>query len=306
MIREIQCKSLLHYHSNPKAGNWDVNIYRGCGHRCVYCFARYSHAWLNEGNSDFFDDIFVKTNCVEILDRELSRRSWAGHPITFGGVTDSYQPLEASCRLMPDLIGVLKKHRNPLILFTKSSLILRDYDLIADLARVAPVTLGTSVITLDSQLASVLEPGASRPIDRLSAIAGLGREGCSTTLLMAPIIPLVTDSEEMMRELVSTAANLGMEKILAWHLKMRTGVSVPVNQLIKERFPDLASTFKRLFAGGVLAPGYRSWHSKILDRLMKRYPRIMALQERGCGRGVKDSARVENKADGPSQLSLFG
>ena len=147
MIKEISAKSALHYHEQTFATNWDVNVYRGCGHGCVYCFARYSHRYL--GDADFFHDIYVKTNIAENLDREFSRRNWTREPVNVGGVTDAYQPAEEKYCLMPDVIRVFIKHRNPLVIVTKSVLPLRDIALIGELAKLAEVAVLVSVSTLD-------------------------------------------------------------------------------------------------------------------------------------------------------------
>ncbi|PKK89154.1 MAG: hypothetical protein CVV64_15725 [Candidatus Wallbacteria bacterium HGW-Wallbacteria-1] len=296
-IHEITAKSLLHYHSSPKATNWDINIYRGCGHGCVYCFARYSHEWLGDGKNDFFNDIYVKNNCPELLDRELSRSGWKGCPITIGGVTDSYQPIESEYRIMPDLIKVLRRHRNPVVINTKSALILRDLDLLGDLARVTEVRVGTSVITLDENLSAFLEPGAPGGASRLDAMGQLGRAGCRTILLMAPVIPLLTDSIENMKSVLDRAQHNGIEIMMSWHLKLRGGVRRAIDTFFRERHSDLRGTFFRLYSSGKLTEEYRDWHDRIMKKIFSQYQF-----------NLPSPIKTESMSDGferPIQMQLF-
>ncbi|HNY04099.1 MAG TPA: hypothetical protein PKG48_16005, partial [Bacteroidales bacterium] len=150
ILRELTVKSALHYHESEMPCNWDVNVYRGCGHGCRYCFAQYSHDYLGAGN--FFGEIFVKENVAGVLDHELSRRKWQHARINLSGVTDAYQPVEAHRNIMPEIWKVLIRHRNPVVITTKSSLILRDLDLIKELAGLTNVYVGATITMLDEDL----------------------------------------------------------------------------------------------------------------------------------------------------------
>jgi DNA repair photolyase len=130
----------LHYHDREFASNWDLNIYRGCGYRCIYCFAQYSHKYPDTGENEFFDDIFVKTNVADALHTDFSKRSWDGDPVNICGVTDGYQPLEKEYVLMPKIIEAFIRHKNPMIITTKSTLLLRDIDLLDELNKIADVS----------------------------------------------------------------------------------------------------------------------------------------------------------------------
>ena len=204
MIKEIIAKSALHYHERAFATNWDVNIYRGCAHRCEYCFAQYSHKYMD--TDDFFGDIFIKTNIAEQLDRELStKRKWHKEPINLCGVTDCYQPLEKKYEIMPDILNVFLKHRNPIVITTKSTLILRDIKLIEKLCGVTEVNVGTSVTTVDEDVRKHVEPGASPAVDRLNMLSDLKAAGCATTVLLMPIIPHITDGENNLDQIFELA-----------------------------------------------------------------------------------------------------
>ncbi|MFZ2537550.1 MAG: radical SAM protein, partial [Oscillospiraceae bacterium] len=132
--KEITCESALNKLKRQIPYGWDLNIYRGCAHGCKYCYAMYSHKYLDSGG--FFDDIYVKTNIVEQLEKELSAPSWKREIINIGGVTDSYQSAEATYKIMPEILKLLIKYKTPAIISTKSTLVLRDYDLIDELSQI--------------------------------------------------------------------------------------------------------------------------------------------------------------------------
>ena len=134
---EIESKTALNKLNRKRPYGWDLNIYRGCEHNCRYCFAMYSHDYL--GNNNYFEDIYIKKNIVELLEIELSKKSWKREVINIGGVTDSYQPLEERYKLMPEILKLLIKYKTPCIISTKSDLILRDYDLIDKLSKITYV-----------------------------------------------------------------------------------------------------------------------------------------------------------------------
>lgn len=155
--REIQCSAACNRVRGRFPYHWDLNIYRGCAHCCQYCFALYSHEYME--SDDFYSDIFVKTNIAERLERQLKSRNWDRQVINLGGVTDNYQPAEAHYKIMPELLKLLIRFENPAIISTKSDLILRDYDLIDQLSRVAYVNIAATITTMDEDIRGVLEPG---------------------------------------------------------------------------------------------------------------------------------------------------
>ena len=171
-----------------------INPYRGCEHGCIYCYARPSHAYLNlSPGLDFETKLFAKANAAERLREELGRRGYVCSPINLGANTDPYQPIERKHRLTRALIEVLAEHRHPLTIVTKNALVERDIDLLAPMARDRLVQVFLSVTSFDHRLASTLEPRASAPHRRLEAIANLNAAGVPCGVLVAPIIPAVTD-----------------------------------------------------------------------------------------------------------------
>lgn len=175
---------------------FSVNPYRGCFHACAYCYARPTHQYLGFGaGTDFDRRIVVKRNAAALLDTALSRRSWRGDELAFSGVTDCYQPLEASYGLTRACLEVCLRHRNPIGIITKSALIERDVDLLAQLARTASARVWFSVPFADPALARAIEPSAPAPARRLAAMRTLAAAGIPVGVAFAPIIPGLNDDQ---------------------------------------------------------------------------------------------------------------
>lgn len=269
MIREVQAKSALHYHEQTFATNWDVNIYRGCGHGCVYCFARYSHRYLDD--PEFFTAIYVKSNIAEVLDREMSRKSWKKMPVNLGGVTDAYQPAEIENRLMPEVLRIFIKHRNPLVIVTKSILPLRDIDLISELAKLVQVDVFVSVSTLDENIRKVTEPDSASAADRLNMLADFSKAGCRTGVLIMPIIPLLTDSEENLRGIFELARKNGANFVETGTLHLRGSTRDPFMKAIRRNFPGHLQKITEIYPGANADELYKSSLRPIIRNLKSEY-----------------------------------
>ena len=202
-------KSLITYNTSPDVGfDTSFNVYRGCEHGCAYCFARPTHEYLGmSAGLDFETKILVKESAPELLRSELSKKSWMPQVLAMSGVTDCYQPVERIRRLTRRCVEVLAEFRNPLAIITKNHLVTRDVDLLVELARVDAVVVNISVTTLDGELAKRLEPRASMPTRRLAAIRKLTEAGIPVRVLMAPVIPGLTDHE--MPALLKACADAG-------------------------------------------------------------------------------------------------
>jgi DNA repair photolyase len=175
---------------------YSVNPYRGCAHGCAYCYARNTHEYLGfNAGLDFETKILVKENAPELLREFLSRDAWQPEPITFSGVTDCYQPAERQFRLTRDCLAVALECRQPVGIITKNALVVRDIDLLAELARRQLVHVFLSMTTLDADLARTMEPRTSIPTARLRAIHSLAEAGVPVGVMTAPIIPSLNDSE---------------------------------------------------------------------------------------------------------------
>jgi len=194
-VVEERARSIVSRNQSPDIGHsQSVNPYRGCEHGCVYCFARPSHAYLDlSPGLDFETRLFAKSNAAELLRKELARPGYVPHPIALGINTDAYQPIEREHRITRACLEVLAEARHPVSLITKSALIVRDLDLLAPMARQGLATAMLSVTTLDNRLSAQLEPRAAAPHTRIKTIAALHDAGIPVGVMVAPVIPMVSD-----------------------------------------------------------------------------------------------------------------
>jgi len=251
---------------------WSLNPYRGCVHACHYCYARATHAYfgLNAG-SDFETQIFVKSNLVDVLRKELMRPSWNGDSIAIGTATDAYQPAEGQFRLTRGALETLLAFRNPVGIVTKSTLILRDLDLLAELAAVARVRVYFTITTLDRDLWRSVEPGTPPPAQRLAAMARLNKAGVPTGVLMAPVLPGLTDSEASINSVAAAAAEHGA---VAFHpLPMRLAPLVREHYFnwVDHYAPELSARYIRAFHGQHMSKAYQDRIAALGVEMQRRY-----------------------------------
>ena len=173
-----------------------VNPYRGCEHGCIYCFARPTHAYMGlSPGLDFETKLYAKPDAAKLLERELAKPGYKVRPIAIGTNTDPYQPIEKEWRIMRQVLEVLKACDHPVMIVTKSAMVMRDIDLLAPMAEKGLAKVGLSVTTLDRKLARLMEPRTSTPAKRLEAIKALSEAGIPSTIMMAPVIPALNDHE---------------------------------------------------------------------------------------------------------------
>lgn len=197
VVTEERARRIISRNTSPDISfSQSINPYRGCEHGCTYCFARPSHAYLElSPGLDFETRLFAKTNAAERLRDELGRASYRCEPIALGINTDAYQPIERTHRITRELLEVLSACAHPVSLITKSALVLRDLDLLAPMAARGLVTVYLSVTTLDNRLSAKLEPRAAAPHTRLKTIRALADAGVPTGVMVAPVIPTITDGD---------------------------------------------------------------------------------------------------------------
>ena len=246
---------------------WDLNIYRGCTHNCRYCYSVKSHKYL----TDDPDTIFAKTNVAEALDRELSSPAWRGEIINIGGVCDSYQPAEAECRIMPEVLRVLIKHKNPAIISTKSDLILRDIALIDELASHAYVNIAACITTPDTKLAARVEPGAVSPSRRLDVLHEFGKTRANTAFHIMPILPFLADDEDSLETMVRMAADANVNYLLAGMLNLRGDIQPRYIDFIASDYPRLLPGYLALFRTGSASQLYKARVHGRLSRLREQF-----------------------------------
>jgi DNA repair photolyase len=196
-VYEDHSKEILSHNESPDVGfKWSVNPYRGCFHACAYCYARPTHEYLSFGaGTDFERRIVVKPHAPELLREAFDNPKWRGELIAFSGVTDCYQPLEASYRLTRACLEVCTEYRNPVSIVTKGPLVERDIDVLIELGRVSRLSVMVSVPIWDEAKARAIEPFVTTPIRRIRTIERLARAGIDVGVLVAPIIPGLNDED---------------------------------------------------------------------------------------------------------------
>ena len=267
---EEACKSALN--RVPDAARvpfrWTVNPYRGCAHSCHYCFARAYHAYLDLGiGADFSSKIVVKTNVVEVLRRELAAPRWAGETVAMGTATDPYQHCEGRYRLTRGIVGALADFRNPLSLLTKSTLVLRDLDELRRLNEAAGVTVSMSVGTLDEAVRRVVEPGTPPARKRLDVLARFADAGIRTGVLVAPILPGLTDDEEHLDEVVAACAEAGVAWTAGIVLHVRPSIRAHFMPWLEETYPWLYPLYVQLYGSRAHAPA--AYGREVLERFAR-------------------------------------
>jgi DNA repair photolyase len=231
-------QSILSRNDSPDLGfTWSLNPYRGCEHGCSYCYARPTHEYLGySAGLDFETRILVKPDAPELLRAELSRPGWSPAHIALSGVTDCYQPVERRLGVTRRCLEVLADFRNPVVIVTKNALICRDLDLLAELARHRAVAVFISLTTLDPALRSILEPRASPPAARLTAIRRLRDAGVPVGILTAPMIPAVNDHE--LPRLIAAGVEVGAQYAGYTVLRLPLTVRPVFLEWLKRHFPD--------------------------------------------------------------------
>ena len=258
---EVRARSVLN--RVPAASRmpfrWTINPYRGCGHACVYCFARPTHSYLGfDSGRDFEREIVVKVNAPEVLRAELARPSWRGEHVALGTNTDPYQWVEGRYGLMTGIWEALRDAAggagNPCSVLTKSPLLLRDLPLLREIAERTTIAASLSIPTLDERAWRATEPHTPHPRARLEAVAELNRNGIPTGVLIAPLMPGINDAAEQVEPLLRAAADAGATSIGGVALHLRAGVKEVFMEWLRAERPDLAERYEGLYGKGAYAP----------------------------------------------------
>ncbi|AVA20511.1 PA0069 family radical SAM protein [Rhizobium sp. CB3171] len=214
-----------------------INPYRGCEHGCIYCFARPTHAYMGlSAGLDFESKLFAKPDAARLLERELAKPGYKPRVIAIGTNTDPYQPIEKEWRIMRQILEVLNKANHPVAIVTKSALIMRDIDILQEMAAKNLVRVGISVTTLDRKLARTMEPRAATPQRRLEAIRVLSEAGIQTAVMVAPIIPALNDHEiERILDASKAAGALEATYVI---LRLPLEVSPLFRDWLLQNYPD--------------------------------------------------------------------
>jgi DNA repair photolyase len=239
-LRDPSRRALSYNQSPDIPFEASLNPYRGCEHGCVYCYARPTHEYLGmSAGLDFESRILVKEDAPRLLRRELSARAWRPRVVAMSGVTDPYQPIERKLEITRRCLEVLVEFRNPVAIITKNGLVARDADLLEQLCQYRAAAASLSITTLDPKLQRILEPRASHPQKRLEAIERLAERGIPVGVMVAPIIPGLTDHE--VPHIIEAAAKAGATHAGHVMLRLPHGVSELFSAWLERHFPDRRS-----------------------------------------------------------------
>jgi DNA repair photolyase len=270
--QEVRCRSALNRVKGKAYMQWSLNPYRGCTHGCHYCFARryHSHLELDAGDS-FASVIFVKTNFVEVLRRELDRPSWKKESIGFGTATDPYQPIEGTYKISRGVLEALRDAATPFGIGTKGPMIVRDIDVLQDLSRRATCRVHISVPTVDEDAWDKLEPGVAHPLQRLRAVRELVDAGIDCGVLMAPIVPGFSTQPAKIERTIKAIAESGATSIGAMVMHMDGGTREHFMGLLQREYPELVRIYESLYASRYVRKDYEQRVQDVVSLMRQRY-----------------------------------
>jgi len=237
-VSEERAKTIITRNSSPDISfDRSINPYRGCEHGCIYCFARPTHAYMGLSTGlDFESRLFAKGNSAKLLEAELSKKGYEPRTIAIGTNTDPYQPIEKERRIMREILEVLERANHPVAIVTKSSLVTRDMDILSRMAEKGLVKVAISVTTLERKLARAMEPRAATPALRLKTISDLSEAGVPTSVMVAPIIPVMTDHE--LERILDSARGAGAVEAGYILLRLPAEVSPLFRDWLLRHYPD--------------------------------------------------------------------
>ena len=310
-VTEEIAKSIIARNESPDVGfSQSINPYRGCEHGCVYCYARPTHAYLNlSPGLDFETKLFAKVNAAELLREELAQPGYRCEVIALGANTDPYQPIEHEYRITRQILEVLAEYEHPVGIVTKSSMVERDLDLLAPMAHKHLASVFVSITTLDHELARRLEPRATAPQRRLQTIKRLSEAGVPCGVLVAPVIPFLTDST--LEKVLETAREAGATSAGYVLLRLPYEVKDLFKAWLEEHYPlkanHVMSRMRQMRDGRENDPQFGSrmrGEGEFADLLAKRFK--VACHRFGFNRnlGSLDTVRFRPPQTG-GQLALF-
>ena len=273
-FEEIECKSALNRVRVPAMPSmrWSLNPYRGCQHACVYCFARGNHEYLGYNTGRDFDQrIVVKVNLVGVLRRELRRRGWRREHVTIGTACDPYQQAELKYGLTRGALQAFRDHASPCSLITKSPNIVRDLPVLQELSAVAECTVLFSVATLREEIWRHIEPETAKPLQRLEAMARLAKAGIRCGVMLAPIIPGLTDDAENLEAVVRAAREHGAAFVGDNVLYLKPGTKEWFMPFLRETYPHLLPQYERFYQGAYAPRRYSEEVHDVVAELRERW-----------------------------------
>lgn len=274
-FHEVLCKSALNKITGDASlpFTWTINPTRGCSHACRYCFARPTHEYLDlDSGSDFDSQIVVKTNIAAVLRKELARRSWKREPVALGTNTDPYQRGEGRYRLMPGIIRALAESGTPFSILTKGTLLRRDLPLLTLAAQQVDVHVSISLAIHDADLQKQIEPGTPSPRARLDLIRAVRDAGLPCGVMVAPVIPFLTDGSRQLEGLFDALADAGATSVTASPMHLRSSTKDWFLSWLAEAHPALVRRYRTLYGqGAYVTPEYQRWLRSRIDPLLVRH-----------------------------------
>jgi len=270
--QEIRCRSALNRVKGMPFMKWTLNPYRGCTHGCHYCFARryQTQLELNAGD-DFASMIFVKTNFVEVLRRELDKPSWAKESIGFGTATDPYQPIEGTYKLSRGVLEALRDAATPVGIVTKGPMIVRDVDVLQDLSARTTCRVHISIPTVDEDAWEKLEPGVAHPHQRLRAVRQLVDAGIDCGVLMAPLVPGFSTQPSKIERTIKAIADSGARSVGAMVMHLEGGTRDHFMALLEREYPQLGVRYEQLYASKYVPKDYDRRVQEVVSLMRARY-----------------------------------
>jgi DNA repair photolyase len=284
---ETPCRSAIN-RVNGMPFRWSLNPYRGCAHACHYCYARATHAYFGmNADEDFETKIIVKTNMPEVLRKELRKSSWSRERVALGTATDPYQPCEGRYRVTRGCLEALRDGATPVSIVTKSTLVLRDRDVLVELAQLPGTRVNFTITTLDATLSRLVEPGTPPPAKRLKVMRQLSEAGIPCGVYLAPVLPGLTDSEEAIASVAEAARDHGATSFWGGVLRLAPLVKEHYFDFVGNAFPELLSRYQRAYPASDAPRDYR-------DRLDERIARVK--ERHGFGDDIEKMDKVERSA----------
>ncbi len=292
---DAPCKSVL----NRVEGmpfHWSINPYTGCAHACRYCYARAFYTRSEKGSAADFDSVvYVKSNAPEVLRGEVMKRSWKREMVVVGAATDPYQPGEAKFRITRGILETLLHARTPVSIITKGPLVLRDLDVLKRLAEGPGVEVNVTIPTLDEKAWRTFEPSAPPPLARMEAVRRLNEAGVPAGVFVAPMLPGITDSEEMLRDLMTAAKEAGAPYVMPITLRLAPGVREWFLPFVSRYYPELTLQYCRLYQKVEARPDYKQQARGLAKAI---------LAELGLATGPGQMERTPAQAPAAQQLRL--
>jgi DNA repair photolyase len=277
---------------------WTINPYRGCEFACKYCYARYTHEFMElRDGVDFERKIYVKQHAAELLRQEL-RRVKPGEEIAIGTATDPYQPIERRLEVTRAILEELSRHAGlELGIVTKSNLVLRDIDLLQRIAENNQIFVNVTITTLDVDLARILEPRAPRPDLRMETVRKLNLEGVNAGVICAPVVPAITDSPRDLEALVRVTAESGGKYIYANPLFLKPCSAAVFLPFLEKEFPHLVNSYQQRYKDRAFLPkAYGQRLSQLMARLRQKH---------GLHKHYDSGATTNSLTPSGTQLTLF-